>query len=90
MPQQLPPRRFYPCTETATNSPVLLIDSDAPLRERLSAALEHLNLMACSSLPDFAERDLNNVANTARLLIQDVSDIFRVIEHRGFDTPDAA
>ncbi|WP_321145504.1 fructose-bisphosphate aldolase [Pseudomonas extremaustralis] len=78
---QLPPRRFTPCTETATDYPVLLIDS---------AALEHLNLMACSSLPDFAERDLNNVANTARLLIQDVSDIFRVIEHRGFDTPDAA
>ena len=41
-------------------------------------------------LPDFAERDLNNVANIARILVQDVSDVFRVIEHRGFDTPDAA
>jgi len=55
---------------------VLLIDSEAPLldlhaclRERFNAALEHLNLMACSSLPDFAERDLNNVANTARILV---------------------
>ncbi|AZE81026.1 MULTISPECIES: fructose-bisphosphate aldolase [Pseudomonas] len=93
MTQQLPPRRFTPCTETATDHPVLLIDSDAPLldlhaclRERLNAALEHLNLMACSSLPDFAERDLNNIANTARILVQDVSDVFRVIEHRGFDT----
>lgn len=46
--------------------------------------------MACTSLPDFAERDLNNVANIARILVQDVSDVFRVIEHRGFDTPDAA
>ncbi|AZF50901.1 hypothetical protein C4J85_0386 [Pseudomonas sp. R4-34-07] len=97
MNNQLPPRRFYPCTESATDSPVLLIDSDAPLldlhaclRERLNVALEHLNLMACSSLPDFAERDLNNVANTARILVQDVSDVFRVIEHRGFDTPSAA
>ena len=87
MTQQLPPRRFTPCTETATDHPVLLIDSKAPLldlhaclRERLNAALEHLNLMACSSLPDFAERDLNNVANTARILVQDVSDVFRVIE----------
>ncbi|AZE97089.1 hypothetical protein C4J96_5021 [Pseudomonas orientalis] len=97
MNNQLPPRRFYPCTESATDSPVLLIDSDAPLlnlhaclRERLNAALEHLNLMACSSLPDFAERDLNNVTNTARILVQDVSDVFRVIEHRGLDTPHAA
>lgn len=31
MKNQLPPRRFYPCTETATDHPVLLIDSDAPL-----------------------------------------------------------
>ncbi|KAF2409414.1 fructose-bisphosphate aldolase [Pseudomonas antarctica] len=97
MTPQLPPRRFTPCTETATDYPVLLIDSDAPLldlhaclRERLNAALEHLNLIACSSLPDFAERDLNNAANTARILVQDVSDVFRVIEHRGFDKPDAA
>ncbi|KRP65543.1 hypothetical protein [Pseudomonas orientalis] len=97
MNNQLPPRRFYPCTESATDSPVLLIDSNAPLldlhaclRERLNAALEHLNLMACSSLPDFAECDLNHVANTARILVQDVSDVFRVIEHRGFDTPLAA
>ncbi|OPA99201.1 fructose-bisphosphate aldolase [Pseudomonas synxantha] len=96
MTQQLPPRRFTPCTETATDYPVLLIDSDAPLldlhaclRERLKAALEHLNLMACSSLPDFTERDLNNIANTARILVQDVSDVFRVIEQQGFDTPSA-
>jgi len=70
MTQQLPPRRFSPCTETATDYPVLLIDSEAPL----------LELHACL-------RDLNNVANTARILVQDVSDVFRVIEHRGFDSP---
>ncbi|OCW27377.1 fructose-bisphosphate aldolase [Pseudomonas sp. S3E12] len=88
---QLPPRHFTPCTETATDYPVLLIDSDlhACLRERLNAALEDLNLIACSSLPDFAERDLNNVANTASILVQDVSDVFHVIERRGFDTPPA-
>ncbi|MDQ0737297.1 hypothetical protein QF045_000157 [Pseudomonas sp. W4I3] len=43
--------------------------------------------MACSSLSDFIERDLNNVANTARILVQNLSDVFRVIEHRGFDKP---
>lgn len=52
MKPQLPPRRFTPCTETATEYPVLLIDSEAPL--------------------------------------QDVSDVFRVIEYRGFDAPTAA
>ncbi len=46
--------------------------------------------MACSSLQDLGERDLNNVANTARILVQDVSDVFRVIEHRGFEMPNAA
>ncbi|MFL9675123.1 fructose-bisphosphate aldolase [Pseudomonas marginalis] len=88
---QLPPRHFTPCTETATAYPVLLIDSDlhACLRERLNAALEDLNLIACSSLQDFAERDLNNVANTASILVQDVSDVFHVIERRGLDTPPA-
>ena len=45
--------------------------------------------MACSSLPDFTKRDLNNIANTARILVQDVSDVFRVIEQQGFDTPSA-
>jgi hypothetical protein len=43
--------------------------------------------MARSSLPDSGERDLNNIANTARILVQDVSDGFRVIERRGFDSP---
>jgi len=50
--------------------------------KRICAVLEHLNLMACSSLPCFAERDLNN---TARILVQDVSNVFRVIEQQGFD-----
>ncbi|VVM37349.1 hypothetical protein PS664_00092 [Pseudomonas fluorescens] len=53
--------------------------------KRICAVLEHLNLMASSSLPDFAERDLNNVINTARILVQYVSNVFRVIEQQGFD-----
>ena len=59
------------------------------LRERLNAALKYLNLMACTSLPDYAENDINTVTNIARILIQDVSDVFRVIEQRGFDQPKA-
>ena len=57
--------------------------------ERLNAVLKYLNLMACTSLPDYAENDINTVTNIARVLLQDVSDVFRVIEQRGFDTPDA-
>jgi hypothetical protein len=81
----------------ATDQPVLLIDADAPLRElhnclseRLNAVLKYLNLMACTSLTDYAENDINTVTNIARIMVQDVSDVFRVIEQRGFDTPKGA
>jgi hypothetical protein len=86
-----PPRRFIPMSQLATDYPVLLIDSDAPLRElhncvseRLNAVLKYLNLMACTSLPDYAENDINTVTNIARILVQDVADVFGVIEQRGF------
>ncbi|MBD8093844.1 fructose-bisphosphate aldolase [Pseudomonas fluorescens] len=91
---QHPPRRFTPMSQTATEYPVLLIDSDAPLSElhacaseRLNAALAYLHLMACSNVSDYAEHDVNTVANTARIMIQDVSDVFTVMERRGFDLP---
>ncbi|MDQ0124120.1 hypothetical protein J2W17_003068 [Pseudomonas lini] len=88
-----PPRRFIPMAQFATDYPVLLIDSDAPIRElhncvseRLNAVLPYLQLMGCTNLPDYAENDINTVANIARILLQDVSDVFRVIEQREFDT----
>ncbi|MGX0889679.1 hypothetical protein AB7M22_001687 [Pseudomonas sp. ADAK2 TE3594] len=85
-----PLRHYTPMSHFATDHPVLLIDADAPLRELhncLSAVLKYLNLMACTSLPDYAEHDINTVTNIARIMVQDVSDVFRVIEQRGFDTP---
>jgi hypothetical protein len=88
-----PPRRFTPMSQFATDYSVLLIDSDAPLRElhncvseRLNAVLKYLNLMACTSLPDYAEHDINTVTNIARIMVQDIADVFGVIEQRGFDT----
>ncbi|MFJ4192729.1 fructose-bisphosphate aldolase [Pseudomonas sp. NPDC089534] len=76
----------------ATDHPVLIINADAPLRdlhacisERLIAVLKYLDLMACAHLPDHAEHDINTVTTIARILVQDVSDVFRVIEQRGFD-----
>ncbi|MHC8317334.1 fructose-bisphosphate aldolase [Pseudomonas sp. LB3P31] len=90
-----PPRRFTPMSQFTTDYPVLLIDSDAPLRElhncvseRLNAVLHYLHLMACTSQPDCTENDVNTVTNVARILLQDVSDIFRVIEQRGLDMAD--
>ncbi|MFB3305028.1 fructose-bisphosphate aldolase [Pseudomonas sp. AMR01] len=92
-----PPRRFTPMSQSATDYPVLLIDADAPLSElhacageRLNAALAYLNLMACSNVSDYAEHDINTVANTARIMVQDVADIFTVVERRGFDSPAVA
>jgi hypothetical protein len=43
--------------------------------------------MACTSFPDYAEHDINTVTNIARIMVQEVSDVFRVIEQRGFDAP---
>ncbi|MPQ85442.1 fructose-bisphosphate aldolase [Pseudomonas sp. MAFF 730085] len=93
MTTQHPPR-LTPMTQTATDYPVMLIDSDAPLRElhacaseRLNAALAYLHLMACSNVSDYAEHDINTVANTARIMVQDVADVFTVMERRGFDLP---
>ena len=93
MNTQHPPRHFTPMSQFATAYPVLLIDSDAPIRElhncvseRLNAVLKYLNLMACTSLPDYAENDINTVTNIASILLRDVGDVFRVIEQRGFDT----
>jgi hypothetical protein len=41
--------------------------------------------MACSNVSDYAEHDINTVANTARIMVQDVADVFTVMERRGFD-----
>ncbi|MGY2340458.1 fructose-bisphosphate aldolase [Pseudomonas sp. SDO5532_S415] len=95
MSTQSPPRRFIPMKQIATDYPVLLIDNQAPIRElhncvseRLNAVLQYLNLMACTSLPDYAENDVNTVTNISRILLQDVRDIFSVIEQRGFEKAD--
>ncbi|MFW0753397.1 fructose-bisphosphate aldolase [Pseudomonas sp. H11T01] len=87
-----PSDRFIPFTNTVTDEPVLMIDSQASLRdlhacvsERLHTVLNYLTLMACTSLPDYAERDINTVANVARLMVQDITDVFGVIEMRGME-----
>ncbi|MGY2185490.1 hypothetical protein D3C81_406240 [compost metagenome] len=94
MTMNTPPRRFIPLKQFATDYPVLLIDNQAPIRElhncvseRLNAVLQYLNLMACTSLPDYAENDINTVTNISRILLQDVRDVFAVIEQRGFEVP---
>jgi hypothetical protein len=43
--------------------------------------------MACSNVSDYAEHDINTVANTARIMVQDVADVFMVIERRGLGAP---
>ncbi|XAO51820.1 fructose-bisphosphate aldolase [Pseudomonas pergaminensis] len=63
-------------SQVATDYPVLLIDRDAPLSElhacaseRLNAALAYLHLTAYSNVSNYAEYDINTVANTARILV---------------------
>ncbi|MEN2396386.1 fructose-bisphosphate aldolase [Pseudomonas halotolerans] len=84
--------RFTPLTPIATTHPILFIDSTAPLTElhacaseRLHATLDYLTLMACATLRDSAANDFNTLTNVARILVQDVTDVFGVIEQRGLE-----
>jgi len=84
-----PRHRYAKMSHPATDHPVLLIDAYATLgdlhaclRERLDSVLKYLDLMACIHLPDHAEHDINTVTTIARILVQDVSDVFGVIEKR--------
>jgi hypothetical protein len=86
------PTRFTPLTPIATTQPILFIDSTAPLTElhacvseRLHATLDYLTLMACTTLRDSSAGDLNTLTNVARILVQDVADVFGVIEQRGLE-----
>jgi hypothetical protein len=86
------PHRFTPLTPIATTEPVLFIDSTASLpelhacaSERLHATLDYLTLMACATLRDSAAGDFNTLTNVARILVQDVTDVFGVIEQRGLE-----
>ncbi|AZE04619.1 fructose-bisphosphate aldolase [Pseudomonas chlororaphis] len=92
MNTQTPSERFIPLTPIASDTPVLFIDSHAPLldlhacvSERLHTTLDYLNLMACTALRDFNDKDISAVTNTARLLLQDVRDVLTVIEARAFN-----
>jgi hypothetical protein len=40
--------------------------------------------MARTSLPDYAEKDINTVTNIARIMVQDIADVFGVMERQGF------
>ncbi|MCX2546946.1 fructose-bisphosphate aldolase [Pseudomonas sp. COW5] len=89
MTSKSPQCNYAPMSHPATDHPVLFIDAGAPLRdlhacvsERLNAVLKYLDLMACVHLPDHAEHDINTVTTIARILVQDVSDVLRVIEKR--------
>jgi len=93
MNTQTPQERFTPLTPIASETPVLFIDSNASLEdlhacasERLLTTLDYLNLMACTTLRDFSDKDIRTVTNTARLLLQDVWDVLAVIETRAFST----
>ena len=79
-----PSRRFTPMSQFATDYPAQLIDSDAPIRELHNCVSERLNAtLNYLHLPDYVENDINTVTNIARIMVQDVSDVFRVIEQRG-------
>jgi len=93
MPMDKPLRNYANMSHPATEQPVLFVDADAPLSdlhacvsERLNAVLKYLELMACVHLADHAEQDINTITTIARIMVQDVSDVFGVIEKRGINS----
>lgn len=90
MNTQIQFQRFLPLDTLTSQTPVLFIDSHAPLAdlhacvaERLSALHKLLTIFACCPLCDSAPGDLTTVTNIARLLLQDANDVFDVIQQRG-------
>ena len=86
------PRRFILMDSVSTEFPVLYIDRNAPLvdlhacvSERVRAVNKLMILFTCSRLSDSDSRDLGNIASISRLLLQDASDVFDVIETRGLE-----
>ncbi|MEF9674235.1 fructose-bisphosphate aldolase [Pseudomonas sp. MWU13-2100] len=82
--------RFTPVDTVASEHPVLYIDSHAPLvdlhacvSERIGALGNILSLFSCCSLNDSDPRDIASIANISRILLQDVNDVFAVIQQRG-------
>lgn len=89
MTSKSPLCNYAPMSHPDTDHPVMFINADAPPRdlhacvsERLNALLKYLDLMACVHLPDHDAHDINTVTTIARILVQDMSDVFRVIEKR--------
>ena len=85
-------QRFLPLDTLTTQTPVLFIDSHAPLAdlhacvaERLSALHKLLTIFACCPLFDSNPADLTTVTNIARLLLQDTNDVFEVIQQHGMN-----
>lgn len=85
-------QRFLPLDTLTTQTPVLFIDSHAPLAdlhacvaERLSALHKLLTIFACCPLCHSNPADLTTVTNIARLLLQDTNDVFEVIQQHGMN-----
>ena len=87
-----PHQRFIPLDTLTTQTPVLFVDSHAPLSdlhacvaERLHALHKLLTVLACCPMDNSDPRDLRTVANITRLLLQDANDIFDVVQQRGMN-----
>ncbi|MBV6752915.1 fructose-bisphosphate aldolase [Pseudomonas chlororaphis] len=84
------PQRFTPLDTISTERPVLFIDTRASLtdlhaclNERLNAAKKMQTLFTCCTFNDSDPRDISDIADVTRILLQDASDVFAVIEARG-------
>jgi hypothetical protein len=84
-----PSVRYIPLTQHGLESPVLLLDSQAPLKDlhacaelRVRLATRFLDALASLKPHESEEWDLAAIAGTAHLLMQEACDLNGVIERR--------
>ncbi|OCR24236.1 hypothetical protein AFK24_15010 [Pseudomonas syringae] len=89
MPYNLESPRYIPLTHHGLDGAVLLLDSQAPLKDlhacvelRVRLATEFLDAVSSKKPGSADDYDLNAMAGTAHLLMQEACDMNRVIERR--------
>jgi hypothetical protein len=89
MPNNLESTRYIPLTQHGLDGTVLLLDSQAPLKDlhacvdlRVRLATEFLDAVSSGKSGSADDYDLSAMAGTAHLLMQEACDVSRVIEQR--------
>ncbi|MDE1164211.1 MAG: hypothetical protein PW845_02230 [Pseudomonas sp.] len=89
MDYKTPSPRYLPLNTNYTETPVLLIDTKAPLKDlhacadmRFRLATRFLDSLAHMRLGDVQDHDLKAIVSQAYMLLQEGCDVNQVVEQR--------